>query len=1110
MLKLYFLGTPRVELNGEVVNLGRRKAVALLAYLVLNPTMNARDSLATLLWGDYDQKRARADLRNTLYAINKKLGDQWLAVEREAVSVSPDADIWIDVNIFQALLNECRTHGHHPDEVCIDCLTPLTLAFEQYQDDFLTGFSLTDAAEFENWQLVQREFLRMELNRTYEKLVRAHSALQEFDEALGYAQDWLQLDVCNEDAHSYLMSLYAWSGQRTAAINQYQKCEQVLMAELETEPFEETVDLYHDILDNQLPALPTIYYPQTDEQIAKEKTAPHHHNLIPQATPFLGREVERSQLNEMLKNPSTRLISIIGLGGMGKTRLAMQIARENLNHFKDGVFFVSLVGANNRTEVGQAIAEAIQYHTENTNEPIEPQLVKYLTQKEYLLILDNFEHLLAEKEIINTLLSATENMKFLVTSRIPLDLKAEWKFDLAGMLIHDETDLADHSAIQLFLENAQRVTADFQPSPQELSHIAEICAKLDGIPLAIELTTSWLRILSPAEILKELTQDLAFLETHHSDIHERHRSLQATFDHSWQLLSGVEQDVFARLSLFRGGFTREAATEIAGAKLQTLSLLAHKSLLKRNAQGRYEIHEMLRQFAEMKLNEDTSLQLGTLQKFGLYYANFLQTREERLKGADQVQAEHEIRAEIENIRYAFSWMTANHRLSLLDKILHGLSLFYGYQDWYEEGALYMQKIVDICEKAILHATDSSFMYRLLGRALTYQASFYNTLNQDDLAQSIAQRSASLLQETDAYLELGLAYRILGLIIRFKQDYEEAAVYFEKSTQAYQRSEDLWGIASAYEALGRFKNFSGNFGAGLPLYEQAYATALEVGNPTLIAEMGTSLCWIEISYSGEYEKALERGLQIIEIFEEIRIIPLLVDAYRAVGSTYVQLGKFDKAYSYYAKAEPLARELGSKRLIFSCIVDYGFWAGESGQHEKCRDYIEEAITLAHEHGFIEPLSMLYGNLAEVNISLDNFAEAERAIEKSLELSNVILAKVTTASNYSRLGVLRTKQGNLAGAEEAHREALHITATNDLVIEGLNFLMEFAVLRHQQGFSREALLYLSYVIPHALSTAATVQDAQSHFDKIAPEFSRDEIAAIQQEATEFDMGIFARDT
>ncbi|GAB4433264.1 MAG: AAA family ATPase [Anaerolineae bacterium] len=322
-LTLFLLGSPRLERDGQPVEVDTRKAIALMAYLAVTRQSHSRDALATLLWPDYDQTHARGALRRTLSALNKALAGEWLEVDRETIGLRPEANIWLDVAEFQRRLAACRSHDHPVDTICPDCLTPLTEAAALYRDDFLAGFTLRDSPDFDEWQYFQSESLRRELAGALESLVRCHTLNHQFDQAITYARRWLALDPLHEQAHRELMRLFAWAGERGAALRQYRECVRIMDQELGVPPLDETTQLYTAIQENRLPTPPT---PTPGESPAPVPLAV---TTVPAARPrsfdypLVGRAAEwAALLNACAASSQGHVVILQGEAGIGKTRLA--------------------------------------------------------------------------------------------------------------------------------------------------------------------------------------------------------------------------------------------------------------------------------------------------------------------------------------------------------------------------------------------------------------------------------------------------------------------------------------------------------------------------------------------------------------------------------------------------------------------------------------------------------------------------------------------------------------------------------------------------------------------------------------------------------------------
>ncbi|HEX5440443.1 MAG TPA: BTAD domain-containing putative transcriptional regulator, partial [Ktedonobacterales bacterium] len=346
---LYMFGPPRIEIDREPATIDTRKALALFVYLAVTRRPHTRDALAGLLWPDYDQAHARATLRRTLSPLHRLLGAGYLNIERERLALQPDAALWSDVGEFESVLARCQTHGHDDNVACAMCLPLLTAAANLYSDSFLAGFALRDSPAFDDWQWAQGERLRRSLASALERLALGHSAEGAYDAALLAARRWLSLDRLHEPAHRLLMSIYAWAGQRSAALQQYRSCVQALDEELGVAPLEATTELYESLRARQLPPLPELAQPRATPRASRAATPPTAKSSSPsagssrptapaadQATPersplpFVGRVAELSCLLDAWGQGEDggRVMIVAGEAGIGKTRLAQEFLRQ--------------------------------------------------------------------------------------------------------------------------------------------------------------------------------------------------------------------------------------------------------------------------------------------------------------------------------------------------------------------------------------------------------------------------------------------------------------------------------------------------------------------------------------------------------------------------------------------------------------------------------------------------------------------------------------------------------------------------------------------------------------------------------------------------------------
>jgi len=379
------------------------------------------------------------------------------------------------------------------------------------------------------------------------------------------------------------------------------------------------------------------------------------HNLPIQNTHFVGRQQVLSEVQARLSEPSCRILTLFGPGGAGKIRLAIEAAGALLPSYPSGVYFVPLASVETANLIVPALADTLGLTLSNDQDPM-TQALNFLREKAALLVIDNIEHLLEGVDILAEFIVHTKALKLLVTSRERLRLTQEWVFDVQGLSYpqlngHEAvTHAEDYEAVQLFVQTAQRLQPDFAPDDGDYQSIARICQLVSGLPLAVEMAASWVRVLSCADIAQEIDQNLALLTSSMRNVRERHRSIQSVLDHSWRLMSETEQDVFSKLTVFGGSFEREAAAAVADASLTTLLDLVDKSFVQPVGQGRFAIHELLKQFGSARLQDDPEQWQATRLRHCQYFSQYFQ---ERIDAPDLDQNQEEIDAEFDEIQSAW-------------------------------------------------------------------------------------------------------------------------------------------------------------------------------------------------------------------------------------------------------------------------------------------------------------------------------------------------------------------------------------------------------------------------------------------------------------------------
>jgi predicted ATPase/DNA-binding XRE family transcriptional regulator len=413
--------------------------------------------------------------------------------------------------------------------------------------------------------------------------------------------------------------------------------------------------------------------------IATKVPRPHPaERLPPLPGPLIGRERELAELATLLADSTCRLVTLTGPGGIGKTCLAIQAAADGGARFAGGAVFVALAPVRSAALLAPAIADALALPLHGQREPHE-QVLDALRGSAALLVLDNFEHLLAGTPLVAALLTHAPALKIIATSRERLRLREEWVVAVEGLAVPEEgaaVDAAASDAVRLFIQRARQAQAGFAPGPAEWPHVARICRLVGGMPLGIELAAAWVPVLPCAEIAREIARGLDILATAPRDAPGRHGSMRAAFDHSWRLLPARQRAAFRQLAVFQGGFDRAAAEAVAGANLATLSALVGKSFLRRTTTGRYAIHELLRQYGADRLDADPEEARLARGRHCAYFVAFLARREGRLRGGEQEEALADIDEELENVRMAWHEAVGRRDAALVARATEGLWLYH--------------------------------------------------------------------------------------------------------------------------------------------------------------------------------------------------------------------------------------------------------------------------------------------------------------------------------------------------------------------------------------------------------------------------------------------------
>lgn len=672
------------------------------------------------------------------------------------------------------------------------------------------------------------------------------------------------------------------------------------------------------------------------------------------ASTLIGRDAELATIITRLHDPDCRCLTLLGPGGVGKTRLALQAAHqvEQRDLFADGVVWVNFGSLDSPDHIVTALATSLDYTLHGAGTPNE-QVIDYLRGRELLLVLDNLEHVLAIVPLLLDLLQAAPGVRLLATSRERLRLPGEWVIELGGLLMPSEGRThAEAPAVRLFLERARQIDHRFKPDPEQIADIDRICRLLGGLPLGIELAATWVRTLSCAEIAAEIERGLDFLAVHGPVAEPRHASLRAVFAHSWAALSPVEQAVLMRMAIMRGGCRREAveavAAQIPGVRpmLPILASLLDKSLLQRSADStgvtRYELHELVRQFAAEHLAADPQALADACTRHAVFFAGWAAAQEPRLKSAQQKTALQLIGIEIENLRVAWQWAIAQHRPDVLLQMACTLDWFFDVRGWTDEGAAMFDSAGRLLQAAATnpHAPRQERSCYWLARAL---AGWHRVRSIPDEARFMLYET--LPQLCDLAEPSIVFHNLVGVsyLALFTGDLAAIQQLIDRGL-AIRHPDDSWSLAVALNVSGVLAGYQGNYLEAVRLLEDGLATLRHVGDPREIA--------FSLNNLGMMALALDRMLEAGQYYREALVLTSehrnrfqMSTALRGLGQIAALRGDYAEAQWMLHEALAVAREANERVLIARTQAMLAYLARLRGDHESVRQLYHNAVTIA---------------------------------------------------------------------------------------------------------------------------------------------------------------------
>ena len=1050
-LEVLLFGTFQAQLDGVSLTTFRSvNTQGLFAYLIFQAERPfSRDLLATLFWPDVPDSTAKKNLRQTLYQLRQLLNDSddqphpFLIVTRQTIQWNPASDYTVDVQKF---LSDLATGN-------------LSAAVGCYHGELLPGFTC-NGLEFEDWLRQERERLHRLVLTVLDDLTEQQLAQSEFAAAQASARRQLALESWRESAHRQLMRALALADDWQASLVQYEVCKDLLAEGLGVPPSPETIDLYEAIRNGTLrSAKITTPIPTNDID----------HNIPRQTTPFVGRDADLNKLIELLNAPTLPLITIVGPGGMGKSRLAIEAAFRCLESakqyengstsFPDGIFFVSLAQLSHAVNIPTAVAEALRFRFGEREDQTD-QLLNHLRSKSMLLILDNFEHLInGGVHFVQNLLRTAKNLQLFVTSRQRLQLTSETAFNMKGLDYSADPEIMRQSgAAQLFLQSARQIHLEFKIDEKSLAILFRICQLVQGMPLGIVLAASWVDTLSLLEIAAEIQQDIDFLEVELRDLPDRQRSMRATFAYSWELLSETERELFTRLSVFRGGFTRRAAKTVTGILLRSLARLVSKSLLQYDAAlDRYQIHELLRQFGAEKLREKYNEE-SARTAHSHYYLHALAEQETALKGKNQRETLVGITADYENVRTAWLWAAAHKQVGLIFRAAESIYYYHLTQSLYEDGRRVMVQAVERLEH---DSKPEAISIRC--RLMAYQGMFAFLPGRSQEGKSLIEKSVSLLghQEDEAALITPLNF--LAYIIFCADDYDEAEQICQRALLLSTVYDDKFSQSYARRTLGGIFRARGNYLESKKHYEESLRLCLQIGDRRGEAQSLNKL-GICIRMLNDDENAGRYYEQALHIYCEIGDLSGEASVLNSIGVLTWYLGDYEAARDLFERSLLIGKEAGSWQTQSASLHRLGNYHWYRGDLKMAINTYKQVIEMHQQMGDLQSEGYVLDNIGLLYIYEGKTELAVKSSRRVLEIARKIGDPLLEGYGLISLGHGLASQNDFLGATSAYKESLVVWRDLERLRPTTLCHTGLALIALEQGDKIQAQEYIEGVLAY----------------------------------------------
>lgn len=889
---LRLLGVPRLRREGGWVDVPLRQSLLLGAYLAHRDDWVGRDELLALFWPDAAESTARHNLSQLVYHCRRQPWFEGLEAERTRLRWRVTSDL----QLFRAAIGAGAWHD----------------ALELYRGALLEGLPAGVAPSVEAWLESERESLQVAWREAVLQVAEALEREGRWAEASTQLATVLDRDPLAEDALQAYLRCAVRAGHRAAALKAYEAFAATLRDELGLAPLEATVAQARALRDTTSEAPPSTENVAPTDTVASTRSAPSTvdgssvvlRGFPEPITPFVGRDAELEALHETLTTRGERLVTLVGPGGVGKTRLALEAGRRAASSFTDGALFVPLADLDDASNVPRAIAAALGL--EGGAGVDEAELITALSQRTLLLVLDNLEHLLPGAGVVAEVLAAAPGCSVVVTSQAPLDFQGEVRIEVAGLRYPTEADasLGGFDAVTLFLRSARRAHPQFVAADSDRRGIARLCRLLEGSPLGLELAAAWMRALRPDEVADALEVSLDAVETSDRDVPPRHRSVRAMLDHAWSLLSDDERTALAGVAVFRGGFLRDAAEAVTGTSLRTLLALVNKSLLRRSAAGRFVVLDVVRRYGIERLGADPVRLQAVLAAHAEHFVAFGVRAEPELVGSERATWLERVAAEHDNLRIAFDTLRSAGDTEAGLRLASAL-----YQYWFVRGH-YREARSTI--EALL-AAERPLPDPLRATALTSAGAFARYCEDFEAARTLLHESLALHRGLDDPTSLADTLATLAKLQRVLGDLDGAERHLEEALDLYRAAGNDLRVVNALNDLGAVAQVRGDRATAEERYRACLEVARATGEALTTAMVLGNLGGCALA-RGDAEEARALHVEAEEVFERHGFRVGLAITAQQLGEVAAFAGDVATARAHFATAMRRFLEIGDERGI----------------------------------------------------------------------------------------------------------------------------------------------------------------------------------------------------